>query len=291
MHFAALLRWHWVVIGVIVGLAIGMVRSAANDGEIHGVDVNGYGLILPDQQLFENALIQDYNGTRLFSDPVVYPHWTTDASGKSSIVYIVSGRYWDGHPQEKNGKMVAEWLPRCFVSQTPYKPKIGLTDASGKIVSEFPTVNEFLTALHGRYGVSYRYAWWAAHPVWTSLIFCVILIGGIWPTVINLLTWGKFTRPPEAKALSLWKVRKPDSATPAPKPVINYAGGDDLDEQLMSSAAGEGEAQETSGAAVRPLAAGPLESVAQTPQEEREFGAKEDDYYPTERRHHSKPRT
>src|SRR5690349_3228998 len=107
MQFAALLRWHWVVIAVIVGVAIGLVRSAADDGEIHGANANGYGLILTDQQQFENALIQDYKGTRLFSDPVVYPHWTTDTSGKTSIQYIVSGGYWDGHPEENDGKAVA----------------------------------------------------------------------------------------------------------------------------------------------------------------------------------------
>jgi len=286
MQLAALLRWHWIVIGILAGLVLGLVRSA-DDGEIYGVDVHGYGLILPDQQQFENALIQDYNGTRLFSEPVVYPHWTTDTSGKSVIVYIVSGRYWDGHPQEKNGKVVAEWLPRCFIAHTPYKPRIGLTDGTGKVAAEFPTVVEFMAALHNRYGVSYRYAWWAAHPVWTSLMVCIILIGGVWPTVINLLTWGKFTRPAEAKGLSLWKVRKRNAPATTPKPAIQYAGGDDLDGQLLSTATVNGKSQE----AVRSLATGPLEEAPPTPQDQREFGADEDDYYPTERRHHEKPRT
>ena len=291
MQLAALLRWHWIVIAVVVGLTIGLVRSSADSGEIYGVNVHGYGIILPDQQQFENGLIQDYNGTRLFSDPVVYPHWTTEASGKSTLVYIVSGRYWDGHPQEKNGKMVAEWLPRSFIAATPYKPKIGLADSSGKTVAEFPTVIDFLAALRARYGVTAHYAWWAACPVWTSLITCVILIGGVWPTVINLLTWGTFSRPPEAKAISLWNVRTPKPTTPAHKPTIQYTGDDDLEEQLLSTAPVNGDAQEPPAAPVRPLAAGPLEAVAETPQDEREFGAKEDDYYPTERRHHSKPQT
>jgi hypothetical protein len=255
------------------------------------VDVHGYGLILPDQQQFENALIQDYKGTRLFSDPVVYPHRTTDTSGKSSLVYIVSGRYWDGHPQEKNGKVVAEWLPRCFIARTPYKPRIGLSDSTGRVVDEFPTVIGFMAALHDRYGVSYRYAWWAAHPLWTSLIACVILIGGVWPTVINLLTWGKLTRPAEARGLSLWNVRTPKAPTPTPRPAIQFAGGDDLDEQLLSTAPINGEAQDASSDPVRPLATGPLEQAPQSPEDQREFGADDDDYYPTERHHQAKPRS
>jgi len=287
MQFAALSRWHWIVIAVLIGLVIGLVRSA-DDGDLHGINVNGYGLILADQQQFENSLIQDYEGTRLFSDPVIYPHRSTDAAGKPTLVYIVAGRYWDGHPREKNGKTVAEWLPRCFIATTPYKPRVGLSDGSGKVIQEFPTVIEFMGALRNRYGVSCRYAWWAVYPAWTSLGICTVLIGGVWPIVINLLTWGRFTRPPEAKALSLWGVRAPKAPPSTPKPAVQYSGPDDLEEQLHSAATSNPTSEEAS-TPNRLLATGPLDAVTQRPADEREFAADDDDFYPTERHPHAKP--
>ncbi|HEX5243554.1 MAG TPA: hypothetical protein VFW23_09870, partial [Tepidisphaeraceae bacterium] len=75
---ATLPRWLWIIIGVLVGGLIGLVKSSA-DSQLYGINVQGYGVLLSDQQAFENGLVEDFKGTKLFSDPVVYPHWTTDA--------------------------------------------------------------------------------------------------------------------------------------------------------------------------------------------------------------------
>jgi hypothetical protein len=72
---------------------VGLVSDAA-DSQLYGINIQGYGMLLPDQQQFENGLVQDYNGSRLFNNPVVYPHWTTDPKGQRELVYIVSGQYW-----------------------------------------------------------------------------------------------------------------------------------------------------------------------------------------------------
>ena len=201
---ATLPRWLWIIIGVLVGGLIGLVKSSA-DSQLYGINVQGYGVLLSDQQAFENGLVEDFKGTKLFSDPVVYPHWTTEA-GKKKLIYIVTGQYWDGQSQTRNGKTVAEWTPRCVITQTPYKPRIGIPDAKGQVVAEYPSVVQFLDALHRVYKVNYHYAWWAVYPVLTWIVGCAIVIGGIWPTLINLLTFGTLTRPPEVKAVSLWNI-------------------------------------------------------------------------------------
>ncbi|HEX5245059.1 MAG TPA: hypothetical protein VFW23_17505, partial [Tepidisphaeraceae bacterium] len=234
---------------------------------------------LSDQQAFENGLVEDFKGTKLFSDPVVYPHWTTEA-GKQKLVYIVTGQYWDGQSQTRNGKTVAEWTPRCVITQTPYKPRIGIPDAKGQVVAEYPSVVQFLDALHRVYKVNYHYAWWAVYPVLTWIVGCAIVIGGIWPTLVNLLTFGTLTRPPEVKAVSLWNILG-TKRRHVPKFAYSAPQGDEEDELLAPSTPAEN--PETTAPAAQPLATAPLEIVPQDAQEQHSYGADKDDFYPTER--------
>jgi len=275
---ATLPRWLWIIIGVLVGGLIGLVKSSA-DSQLYGINVQGYGVLLSDQQAFESGLVEDFKGTKLFSDPVVYPHWTTDA-GKQKLVYIVTGQYWDGQSQTRNGKTVAEWTPRCVITQTPYKPRIGISDAKGQVVAEYPSVVQFLDALHRVYKVNYHYAWWAVYPVLTWIVGCAIVIGGIWPTLVNLLTFGTLTRPPEVKAVSLWNILG-TKRRHVPKFEYSAPQGDDEDDLLTPATPSEN--SENTAPAAQPLATAPLEAVPQDPQDPRSYGADKGDFYPTER--------
>lgn len=280
MQFAAVPRWQWIAVAIIVGAAVGIVTDAA-DSQLYGINVQGYGMLLPDQQQFENGLVQDYNGIHLFNDPVVYPHWTTGPGGERKLVYIVSGRFWDGREEVKDGKTVAEWRPRCVITKTPYKPTIGINDAGNKPIAEFPSVVQFLDALHRTYKVNYRYAWWAPHPVLTWVVGCVLVIGGIWPTLINLLAYGSLTRPREVKPVSLWNVRQ--RKTPE-KPKMSYASPAPRgDEEMLAPSAETAETEDAAQPAARPLAGAPLELVPEGPAEQRAYGADKGDFYPTER--------
>jgi hypothetical protein len=277
MQLVALRRWHWIAIAIIVGAIIGLVRKAA-DGPIYGLNTS-YGMLLTDQREFENALVSNYQGTPLFYDPVVYPHWTTDASGNSQLVYVVGGNYWDGHTQE-NG--LGQYMKRCFITKTPYRPQIGIVEGSAPVVEEYPSVVQFLAALNRVYGIKYRYAWWAAYPVLTWVTGCLVVIGGIWPTLINLLAFGRFTRPPEAKALSLWSIRKPKTPEPAKSLPTDFNSTAESPE--APNAAPTAADTVDSSAPISILAADPLAPAPQTPQSSTEFDAKPDDFYPTERR-------
>lgn len=280
MQFAAVPRWQWIALAIIVGAIVGLVTDAA-DSQLYGINIQGYGMLLPDQQQFENGLVQDYNGIRLFSNPVVYPHWTTDPKGQRKLVYIVSGQYWDGHQEIKDGKAVAEWVPRCIITETPYKPRIGVTDGSNTAVAEFPSVVEFLDALHRNYSVNYHYAWWALHPVLVWIVGCTLVIGGVWPTLINLLAYGSLMRPKDVKPVSLWNIRRPRRQQ---KPPISFSpSAPEADQAPPPPPPAPAEADDSSPAEVRPLASGPLELVPEGPKEHRAYGADKDDFYPTER--------
>lgn len=282
MGITALHRVHWVLIAILLGLVFGLVFDHSH-GQLYGVNMGGYGLLLPGQQQFESGLTQEYDHIRLFSDPVVYPHWITRPDGEKKEIYLVTGRYWDGNAQIKDGKSVAEWVPRCVITQTPYRPQVAVVEHDGRAVAEFPSVVEFMDAMHRAYGVKYRYAWWAAHPMPTWLIGTLIVVGGIWPTIINLLAFGRLTRPPEAKTLSLWNIvsRKPPQK--APLPTFAAPAGPDLDAELESAMAAAAASADAPKQLVPTLANGPLETVPESPKESREFGAESDDFYPTER--------
>jgi hypothetical protein len=282
VQFAAIPRWQWIVLAIAVGALVGYVTDAA-DSELYGIDVQGYGVLLPDQQEFENGLVQDYNGIRLFSNPVVYPHWITDPKGHRTLVYIVSGQYWDGRQEVKDGKAVAEWVPRCIITQTPYRPRMALSLGSNSSVAQFPSVVEFLDALRHNYNVSYHYAWWALHPVLTWIAGCAVVIGGIWPTLINLLAYGSFTRPKDVKPVSLWKIRSPKATATAPIAPISYSPPAPQAEEEPSPPPPSSEPDETVQPAVAPLANSPLELAPEGPKELRAYRAEKDDFYPTER--------
>ncbi len=284
MPIAALHRVHWVLIALLLGLTFGLVFDNSH-AELYGVNVRGYGLLLPNQQEFEEGLTQEYDHIRLFSDPVVYPHWIAAAGGQSQRVYVVTGRYWNGNARVRDGKSVAEWVPRCVITHTPYQPRTQVVEHDGRVISEFPSVVEFLDAMHRLNGVNYKYAWWAAYPMLTWLIGMLVVVGGIWPTVVNLLAFGKLTRPPEAPTLSLrtlWKVRARPAVETKPA-LVSFAAPHDpnLDALVEASLAHAGDEDQP----VEPLAAlstEPLQAVPEAPKDPKEFGAKRDDFYPTE---------
>ena len=275
---ATLPRWLWIIIGVLVGGLIGLVKSSA-DSQLYGIDIQGYGRLLSDQRAFEYGLTEDENSTKAFVDPVVYPHWTIEG-GKKKLVYIVTGLSWDGQEKTVNGVRTGNLTPHCVITQTPYRPVLGVPDAKGQVVAEYPSVVQFLDALHRVYKVNYHYAWWAVYPVLTWIVGCAILIGGIWPTLINLLTFGTLTRPPEVKAVSLWNILG-TKRRHVPKFAYSAPQGDDEDEILAPATPAEN--SNTTAAAAQPLATAPLEAVPQDPHDPRSYGADKGFFYPTER--------
>jgi hypothetical protein len=260
MGVAALPRWTWILVGLAVGLLHGSLREWASTSD----PTDDYDVLLADQRQFEAALVGQRLGHRLFKDVTVYPHWVRSrATGEKRLVHLVTGAYWDGNTQLKGDAVVARWEPACFVAPVPY--------------GSHATVLDYLAELKAREGVQYRYAWWwwTGRPTFTSTVVAVTVIGVIWPTAVNLLAFGRLTRPPRQRQPSLWRVRREKSA-PAPPPTSSTPPSAER-EPIATDVA----------VSPSPAAAAPVlmtEAVGPAPsqQVEHHYGARPDDFYPTE---------
>jgi hypothetical protein len=274
MGVAAVPRWAWVLVGVLVGLLHGSLREWSSTAD----PMDDYDVLLTDQGRFETALVDERLGHRLFKDVTVYPHWTRSRStGEKRLVHLVTGSYWDGNTTIRGGEVVAHWEPACFVAPVPYVPTrpLGRTATARR-----GTVLDYLATLKAERGVQYRYAWWwwTARPLFTSTLAAVTVIGVVWPTVVNLLAFGRFTRPPREKRPSMWRVRRRGRQAPSPvtapavaatEPLVNTEAPVDVP---------------PSPAPLAPLATEAVAAPAGGPEAEHHYGAKPDDFYPTELR-------
>jgi len=291
MRLAALKKWYWMAISLLVGVLVAWVRSG-DPGDIHGDHIDEFGYVLGSQQLFENALTDKYEGRPRFSDIMVYPRRIDDGHGGSRPVNIVTGEF--RRPVEDAPGHTVTTSNRAFiVTHVPYEPLIDLSafnkpggpdyDKVFRDAGTRPSVIDFLATLHAAAGVDYQYAWWDAYAylIWPLVSF--VLIGLIWPTAVNLMTFGKLTRPPEAKGMSLWNIRR--GTKPAAPPVVPIkapeAARDDEPVDLV-----EATDEPRDAAAPAPIARLSAEAPTQTASADltsKEFGARPDDYYPTER--------
>ena len=294
MQLIALKRWHWIVIALIVGFLVAGVRQATQD-DLTGIWVDDFGYRLSDPAKFEYALTQEFQGNRLFKDITVYPRWIKDAHAGRKLVHVVAGRYWNGQLETSDGAARAVWRPTCFIAAVPYRPANDLSlynkpdsDDFGKrfrATEGNATVLDLLNVMHSAAGVSYRYAWWDAYPYLAWVGGSLLLIGIAWPTLINLLAFGKLTRPPEAKAISLWSVRNVPSTAQKTLTQPTQHELTELDAELEAAIQSPpAEAEPASAAPARTLSSTPLELAPVDAGPSKEFGAKQEDYYPTERR-------
>ena len=293
MGITSLRRWHWVAIALAVGLTHGAVWQAAAPDLADGLD--DFEAVITDQARFEHAVVTEVQGVRLFKDLTVRPQWVRTPGGAPQLVHLVTGTYWDGTPQRRDGQLQARWAPACFVAPTPY-PRL----ASGGPLP-FNSVREYLQSLGAASGVRFTYAWWwwATRPMFISVCAALVVIGGVWPTVINLLNFGTLSRPADERGVSLWQMRPapdPDATVAPPAPVCGDAlqrleaeleaglRGADNDAPAMPA-----RAQTRSTAAhpaIPPLLTSPVVVVPASAPQDRHFGADRADFYPTELHYH-----
>lgn len=273
-----------MLVAVIVGLICGSVRmsdtasSAIDDYEHLFTDVAG----------FEHALKTQISGQRLFTDIIVYPYRLNRKNREAQRVYLVTGLYWDGvlHAS-KSGELVADYQTACFIAASPYFPRaVGHSEPTS-----YPSVLNYLDSLQSA-GVHYDYAWWwwLATPLAIWLMGSILVIGIIWPTVINLIAFRSLLRPAEAPGISLAGVSS-RNAQPSP---VQYSNG-------RSAEVPEGkqrpEPQEMPHEPVLPAPRPVVATLSNAPDERpsdggshpqnpKDFGARQDDFYPTELRTH-----
>src|SRR6266566_3870794 len=120
----------------------------------------------------------------------------------------------------------------------------------------------------------------------------VLVIGIIWPTVINLVVFGKLRRPREEKGISLMGV-KGATGKAGGEPVATEedlakvaAMAEEIEEKIRSDGGEENEeiAVAAAAAPVKRLEGDALDEAtsAEMKQESKEFGRDKDDFYPTE---------
>jgi len=287
MGIAKVRRWQWMVISLVVGYGLATVQQLGGN-----VGLTGYPQGMSDQRQFETGLVTLYEGIPHFRDIVVYPEEIDVGRGPKKLVHVVVGYYYDARRNPK-GSERAVWHPRAFVADVPYQP----VEDWGKPVNRGLTVLDHLERLHRQRGLSYRYAWWRA-PRWRTAVACggsFLVLGLIWPTIINLLAFGSFFRPAEEKGPSL---REAFVAAAAPPPAVARSPHGDmekveamaarLESQLASGAVGPASpiaSEPAKQEPVKPLTATETEVQGVAPEKEHKaFGAGADDFYPTERK-------
>ena len=287
MEISTLKRWHWLAIAVVVGVLIGSAWEFARANTSDPLDQ--YEKLITDPIEFEGALVDAVNGRRRFDEIVVYPYRTT-RGGKA---FLVTGQYWDGRSEMRDGQAVARFVSACYVAPSPYRPRLTPERDSATLQVELPTVLDYLNLLRKSSGVRYRYASlaWMSEPMFISIVGGVLVIGLIWPTIINLLTFGSLFRPKEAGGISLWSAASKSSNAPAP-PGNPNAEQFDSSPRVEKELDAPREASEGSSDPSIPavsLQGGPIEpTAAPIDSPPKDFGAGQGDFYPTVL--HPKPR-
>jgi hypothetical protein len=268
MHVQDLKRWHWVAISVVVGLLLSFAWSAAGDPERLSISPRD----------FETGLAGPRNRVGAFIDVTVFPAH----EGKNQVY----GRLI--RPTTIADKGDAQ--PCVMPADIPYKA--GLWRGQPE---DYPNVIAYLQSMKKENPtLTFRYAWWretwAIYALWTCA--SVLLIGGVWPTVVSLMIGAGLGLTGEEKGPDYDLSRfKSEAAKQAAKKGPTDADlqhlhelEDELEKKLAAQRAGmpipEDQPAQTP-AAVKKLDGGPLENAAPAkPGEEHEYRG---DFYPVDR--------
>jgi len=288
-----------MVISIVVGCAVGYARKQGDD------DLTGrFGEPINGQWLFEEALVlRTEQGRPAFDRVTVHTQPIPDGKGVPQPVQIVSGVYFSGHYDLEGGNKVAHWRPAFFVAGTPYRPKMDLRRlGEGKSAADLkavadqvkafrglqqPTVVDFLNLAKQTKGVQYRHAWWREIGIRWYVAASFVLIGVIWPALVNLLAFGSLWRAPAEKGADLSAVK---AHADAPQPAVDadrlHAVTSELAEKLADGEPPPAKVEPalaTADTPLRPLESAPLEpAAAPGPEGHPEYGMGKDDFYPTE---------
>jgi hypothetical protein len=286
MKVESIHRWQWMLIGVAIGLLCGWLRDVNSN---FADELATYGRRIG-QRDFERGIVNKFHGRAQFTNIVVHPYRLSGSSSGAAHVDVVEGLYFDGQTQMEDGKLAARWEPAHFVASTPYNP---VTTSGGAALPairpagspSFDNVTSYLASLPQAAGVQFRYDSfaWLTRPLFIWTVGGFVLVGLIWPTIVNLLVFGSIRRPKE-EGVSLRDVKgttRQAKPVPAPMAVAAVAALDqELDQVLSDQPAPAISA--ASAAPVRKLDAQPVNAAAADAGPHKDFAANAGDYYPTE---------
>ncbi len=320
--------WHWCIIGVLVGAAAGYAKLSAGVPEPTGlatVDLNVF-----EDYFLAN---QGPERRRSFGIQNVktHPGNQSDLDGEPYITYdlllehIEKPKPGDPKPGNKkpdDKKIQADVLPRLTRLSTPGPKKHALTYLRDRamaekldklhesIIADHLTVSQYLDKLNeivteaakagGRYSkvvpIQYKFNWWETPKATYSMYSAggFLIIGLIFPTLVQLLTVAGYGRQPKEKndyALDRFSGEEPKVA----KAVIidekeQLAALEAELEAKLKAGASDGDGQAAPKAApakpvIAKLTAGKLEvpkEVEAAKPVRKGYGADQGDYYPTE---------
>jgi hypothetical protein len=269
MHVQDLKRWHWVAISIVVGLALSYVWSSVEWDE---------NLPTVGQADFERGLLTKFPAEKSLQNVVVMP----PQEGKYKIVA----------EQVRNTKTagVVDLRPVAYMADTPYKAGVWRGESE-----QFKDVREYLAKTkESNPDVAYKYAWyretWAIYTLWLGA--SLLLIGGVWPSVVSLMVGAGLGISSEEKGpeydLERFKSeqeKKGEKHEPTPEEMAHLRQlEEELEKKLAAQRAGlpiPEDEPEQAPAAIKKLDGGTLENLApEKPAEEHEYKG---DFYPVDR--------
>ena len=275
-------RWHWVILGAIAGIAMGYAWCALEAGNPEGRR--------GDKTRFETEIqLKDpKTNLPLIKNITIYPPEVA-FDGKS-----VNTVTWDRLAEDKQGRTA--WIRKSMTVENPYKPVYGSADPN-------MTFRDYLKQLASQNNsLKYRDAWWLVprNGMLLGAVAGMIVIGGVWPSLLNLMIGAGLGRKYDPKAAeekrpSWYGKSSTKSKTSEPaKPRVSAEDEQrmrDLTANYEKSLAGAGMAvtsgvggNEAAGSAsggVRKLEGGPLQQVTplKRPEDDDDIEVK-GEYYP-----------
>jgi hypothetical protein len=294
MGIEAVKRWHWIFLGALIGLALAYAWSSV------GSSVEGYRAA--DSIRFEQELtLKDQASGQPFIKGIVIHPPEDSFDGRVNVVT------YKKLAKDKEGRI--GWLNKRLIAKIPYKPAL-----PGAVPpSDNPTIQGYLQQVASQNNtVRFKYGWWL-EPTKAMMLGCIggmVVIGGIWPTLLNVMLGAGFGRKtdPEEEALKRarpgfdWAslLRRSKSSQPAGAHGGVSSGdqrhvqevADAYARNLQPTGQGHGAAGATAvdEGPVRKLEAGPLEAAKPMPKpgDDDEIEVK-GEYYPVlihHKKHH-----
>jgi hypothetical protein len=286
-------RWHWVLISLIIGGLLAYARTMIAPDEM------GSGRGISANEFMQNvARPKTGNGYDWVKEITVYPaeNGVDQATGQMRQMNFVVCNLLTPLP---NGKY--QYKPVHFLAEIPFK--VG----NNKPTSDTYSIRDYLAEVKERFPEShYRFAWWTApraqFGIWMG--GAVLLIGGVWPSLVSLMIGAGLGRPHKEKEeydLERFSKSKPTKAPePVAKPGLSQADAaklrdmqDQMEQDLaaagMQMTTGAAEAAAATGSAptaVKALNGKAVESVA-SPKADDEPKEYTGEFYPVVKSHHT----
>ncbi|HXE53643.1 MAG TPA: hypothetical protein VN541_11530 [Tepidisphaeraceae bacterium] len=259
MRLQLLRPWHWILIGLAMGLIVGVAAVLSGRNE----QIGGAGFI--SQRQFEQALLMPpVRGRPYVQSVVIHPADEVDLL----TMDVLAGP-------------VGDYQTVRFAAPRPYIPKDGTSKGATYVVAEY-----LKDMSRANPAVVPGYAWW--DELWAVIVIRMVagmlIVGGVWPVVLRLV----YGPPPERVRFD---VGGPGvAARAAAKPQATEEDRrhlEELEAEMMAGMAATEptpdvrEVQRSPDPEVRVLAGETVEARPEAPPQEKDYRG---EYYPVEKK-------